>query len=596
MTSIVQTLSPVTNSQAAASVAALVARYLAEQGVQRVYGLCGGHIQPLWDEVSRAGIQIVDVRHEGSAVYMAHAEAELTGRVGVALVTAGPGLTNALTAVANAEKSRIPVLVISGVPPLQQEGRLAMQDVPQRRMIEPVSRLTLSVTLPDQTLARLDSVMRAAQGHDGPPGPAYIEFPTDVLRSDAVRTHVDEDWLQPVHVPARTPDPRTIADAVALIRRARRPLVIAGRAVHSCTDVLPKFLEASGALYLDTVESRGALPEGHEASVPSLRGQAMREADLIITLDRLLDFQLAYGSPAVYGPDASFLRVGRTSGEVAFNRRGDVQMQADVASALDALTKHDLEVTSRDSTWRAAMTTSNQEKRRRAAEALRTAPAGNEDGRMHPNRLIAELNSVIDDSTLVVADGGDILSFARVGLRHGARYLDCGPLGCLGVGVPFATAGALVSTDRRVVCLVGDGSFGFTAMDLETAVRFGARILVVVANNDGWNIERMDQIDTYGGNLVGVELGPCRYDQLAQSLGAYGERVEDPASLAPAIERALAHDGPALLDVAVTREAFSPDYLSGLAVLPDHQPLARWNTAELRYRSSWSDPDHQVSV
>jgi acetolactate synthase I/II/III large subunit len=199
---------------------------------------------------------------------------------------------------------------------------------------------------------------------------------------------------------------------------------------------------------------------------------------------------------------------------------------------------------------------------------------------MHPYALIAALNDVIDEDTIVVVDGGDILSFARVALSA-PTYLDPGPLGCLGVGVPFATSAALNLPGRRVVALIGDGSFGFTAMEIDTAVRTGSQSLFIVANNESWNIERHDLLRNYDGRLVGVDLPGCRYDLLARAFGAYGERVETPEELPDAIKRALSQT-PAVLDVLVTRDAISPDFTSGLAGVPDRHALVAWDEAERR--------------
>jgi acetolactate synthase-1/2/3 large subunit len=185
----------------------------------------------------------------------------------------------------------------------------------------------------------------------------------------------------------------------------------------------------------------------------------------------------------------------------------------------------------------------------------------------------------LTDGSVAVADGGDILSFARVGLKP-VDYLDCGALGCLGVGVPFAIAAALHRPDQPVIAVIGDGSFGFTALEVDTAVRHGARAVFVVANNEAWNIERHDQVDRFDNNLVGVDLPGCRYDLLARSLGAHGERVEDPGELADALKRAL-DKAPAVVDVVVSRQAKSPDYLGGLAAVPPRQAVGSWSAAEL---------------
>jgi acetolactate synthase-1/2/3 large subunit len=562
------------------AVAEAIAEFLASRGIERVYGLCGGHIIEIWDAVVRRGIQIVDVRHECTAVYMAHAEAELTGRPAVALVTAGPGLTNAVTGIANAATSRVPVVGISGRVPRPQTGMGGLQDMPQAPVVAPLCRRVEVVSERQHVLPRLDAVFDAACGADGPAGPAYIDFPADLLRETISPAEFDAAWLPPRAAARVMPDPDEIAAAAQALRDARRPIVIAGRGARWAPEDLVSLLDTTGALYLDTSESRGAVPAGHPSHIPAMRGRAMQEADLVVTLERRLDFQVAYGSRAIFAPDARFVRIGRTRDDTAENRRGDVEVRVDTAAALRALLAEDIVPRDPDREWHAGLVAGNAERATRLASTLKTAAAGS-DGRMHPYTLIAALNEVIDDDTVVVADGGDILSFARVALSA-PTYLDPGPLGCLGVGVPFATSAALNFPDRQVIALIGDGSFGFTAMELDTAVRSGSPVLFVVANNEGWNIERHDLLENYGGRLVGVQLPGCRYDILAQALGAYGERVETEEELPGAIKRALADGGPAVLDVLVTVDAVSPDFASGLARVPDRHALTAWDEAERR--------------
>ena len=559
------------------TVAQLIAAELNARGVSRVYGLCGGHIQPIWDAVARAGITIVDVRHEGSAVLMAQADAELTGELGVALVTAGPGLTNTITGIANAHASQTPVLVIAGRPPLPQAGRGAMQDLPQMEIVGPLCRYARSVLHRGQALTALQAAARAALGADGPPGPACVDFPTDVLEERAAPGDLALTGRERGSPPAILPDPAGLDAAHALIAQARRPLVISGRGALGARHQLASFLELSGALYLDSAESRGAVPADHPAAVPAKRAQALREADLVVTLGRRLNFQLGYGSPVVFGEQARFLRIGTSSAETADNRLADVELRCDLAPALSSLLERGARPETPDLEWSASLREANAVRRAGHVAAMQARPPGS-DGRMHPDRLLSALNERIDDATIVVADGGDILSFARVGLTS-STYLDCGALGCLGVGVPFATAAALTYPQRQVIAVIGDGSFGFTAMELDTAVRHGARPVFVVANNEGWNIERMDQAQRYGGNFVGVELPGCRYDLLAQALGAGGRRVTNPDELPAAIDWAIAN-APTVLDVLVTRDAESPDFRSGLAQVPPRHALAAWDRAE----------------
>ncbi len=559
------------------TVAELVADYLVGLGVERVYGLCGGHIQPMWDAIARAGIRVVDVRHECSAVYMAHAEAALRHRLGVALVTAGPGVTNAMTGIANAFSARVPVLVLSGRTPRPQEGMGAMQGLPHADLVGPICRRVEAVSQRHRVLPSLDAAVQAAVGVDGPPGPAYVDFATDLLDEPVMPADIGSFRARPPG-PGRTYPARAEVEAAAeVIAASSRPVVISGRPVLRASQELRRFLDMTGALHLDTAESRGALPADHEASVPAMRSRAMAEADLLITLGRRLDFQLAYGSPAVFSPSARFLRVGTNFEDLSENRRGDAELRADVASGLAALIDRKAAPGRLDRDWRDAIVTENGRRAEALQARMASSPQG-EDGRMHPYRLIAALNEMIHDDAIIIADGGDILSFARVGLKT-PTYLDPGPLGCLGVAVPFAVAAALACPDRQVVAVTGDGSVGFTAVELDSAARHGSGIVVVVANNDAWNIERHDQLQRYDGNLVGVDLPDCRYADLAASLGVHGERVEDLESLPAALERAFDR-APALVDVAVTRDAVSPDFASGLAAVPARHALRTWDEAE----------------
>ena len=567
--------------------ASLVAEFLARRGVRRVYGLCGGHIQPIWDEISRAGIQIVDVRHESAAVYMAQAQADLTGSFGVAMVTAGPGLTNAVTGIANASVSRSPVLVISGRPPRPQAGMGALQDIPQGDLVRPICRRVETVSERHHVLPRLEATIRAAEGVGTPAGPAYIDFPTDLLRDVVTDADVDDRLFEP-RVPEKpVPSQDVISTAAALIQEGKRILVISGRGAREASAELAAFLQTSGALYLDTTESRGVIPLDHPAAVPAARAKVMAEADVIITVGRKLDFQLAYGSPAVFATDARFVRLGTSSDELSDNRRGDAELRGDVSATLKALLEADAVPERPDAAWIESMRAYNREKTEKFMAGLGRQSRGS-DGRMHPQSLLAALNEFIDGDTIVVADGGDILSFARAALRA-ETYLDPGALGCLGVGVPFATSAALNFPDRRVIAVIGDGSFGLTAMEIDTAVRSGARAVFVVANNEAWGIERNDQLVGYDGNLVGVDLPGCRYDLVAEGLGAYAQRIERPEDLPNAIECAL-ENAPALLDVAVTKEAESPDFKNGLAGVPDRQAIEAWDRAEKRRYAADVDP------
>jgi acetolactate synthase-1/2/3 large subunit len=463
--------------------------------------------------------------------------------------------------------------------PDPQAGMGALEEVPQADLVRPVCRYVREISDARHVLSGLHRAATIALGSDGPPGPVYVDFTPNLLKEPIADWHLDPHWFIPIARPPRLPNNDCIALAAKLIRDSRRPLAIGGRGALGAGAALEKFLRTSGCLYLDTRESRGALSPDNPHWIPALRGRALAEADLVITLGRRLDFELAYGSGAVFSESARFIRIGRSAEELSENRCGDVEVCADVDAALEGLLNAGAKPANADTDWRDELMRSNAEKTRPKTPGLHTKPPGS-DGRMHPLTLIEAINRITDNETISIVDGGDILSFARIGLRT-HTYLDLGPFGCLGSGAPYAVAAALAFPSRRVVALIGDGAFGFAAMEIETAVRAGARALFVVANNDAWNIERQDQLSKYPDQELGSTLSPARYDLLAKALGAYGERVERAEELADALQRGLANL-PAVIDVAVTRDAVSPDTKSGLANVPPLHATQSWEDAERR--------------
>ena len=562
------------------SVAALIARLLKRRGVERVFALCGGHIMPIWMRLDAEGIRIIDVRDERAAVHMAQAHAELTGEIGVALVTAGPGLTNAITGIANAHVSRAPVLILSGGSPQPQENRGGLQDLDATQLVRSITRYARTVREPALALAELDEAIARAFGEGGEPGPSYIDFPIDTLRADVPKPLQLEEHLRQKPRMVTRPDPVQVAAAVDLLWSARRVLVISGRGARQAGPELVTLLDRLGAVYLDTGESRGLVPDSHPAVVGAMRGAVMGDADVVLTIGRRLDFQLAYGSPAIFGA-AQFVRIADVPGEIRDNRRGAVEILASPAQALQAL----LEVAGNrisavDRTWAAKLRASHVERARKLQVTMAATPPGT-DGRLHPNSVIAALQDAMGSEAIVITDGGDFLSFARDGLSAPAM-LDPGPFGCIGIGVPYGIAASLAFPDRPVIVATGDGAFGFNAMEIDTAVRHKAPVLIVVANNGAWQIEVHDQAVTHG-KVVGTRLQFSDYAAMARSFGMHAERVETQDQLKSAIARALANR-PALLDVVVTPEAVSSDAKSGLAWVPDLQPLAAWDKAEREWR------------
>jgi acetolactate synthase I/II/III large subunit len=572
------------------SVAGAIARFMAGQGVSRVYTLPGSHVKAICGELARAGIHIVSTRHECAAVHMAHAEADLTGQIGVAIVTTGPGLTNAVTGIASAYLARTPLLVLSARVPAPQAGMGALEEIPQSALVRPVCRYVREISDARHILPALHMAATTALGGDGPSGPAYVDFGADLLKEPFAAWHLDGRWFSPAARTRRLPDGDVIDRAAELLHQSRRPLVIAGRGARGTGSLLDRFLRAYGCVYLDTRESRGALPPDSPYSIPALRARGIAEADLVVTLGRRLDFELAYGSAAVFSESARFIRIGRSAEELVENRRGDVEICADVESALSALLDRNADPKASGLEWRDELVAANAEKTASMTAEPARPPIG-ADRRMHPFALIDAINRLVDKNTVCIVDGGDILSFARVRLQA-HTYLDLGPFGCLGSGVPYGVAASLAFPSRRIIALIGDGAFGFSAMEVETAVRNRARALFVVANNDAWNIERHDQLARYPGLDLGGDLSACRYDRLAQSLGAYGERVEEVATLNAALERGLANL-PAVIDVAVRRDVVSPDSKAGLADVPPLHALPSWDEAERRAISRIAAPPEE---
>ena len=537
---------------------------------------------PIWMRLDAEGITIIDVRDERAAVYMAHAEAELGGGIGVALVTAGPGVTNAMTGIANAHVARAPVMVLSGLPPHAQENRGALQDIVHVDLVRSITRYARTVRHPDLVVQELDEALSRALGEGGEPGPVYLDFPVDTLRatvSPAMQS--PERFIQRSKL-QQLPDQTTIQAAVDLLWSAKRPLVISGRGAKDSAAPLRELLSRLGAVYLDTGESKGLVPDTHPSVVAAMRGTMMGQADLVITVGRRLDFQLAYGSPAVFG-EAKFLRIADCAAELRDNRRGAVEILATPKLTLQALldAAGDRQPAT-DREWADGLRTSHLQRAEKLVKSMHDAPAG-KDGLMHPNRVLAALRQALPENSIVIADGGDFLSFARVGLPA-STYMDPGSLGCIGIGTPFGVAAGLCCPDKAVVVATGDGAFGINAMEIDTAVRHQSSVLIVVANNGSWAIEVRDQQETHG-KVVGTRLQFADHAVMARAFGMHAERIEKTDDLPGAIQRAMANL-PALLDVVVTPEAVSSDAKSGLAWVPDLQALSAWDDAEKNWRQA----------
>ncbi|WP_227378134.1 thiamine pyrophosphate-binding protein [Haladaptatus halobius] len=551
--------------------AAIAAETLAEL-TNRVYGLCGGHIQPIWDAIGDTEVSIIDTRDERSAVHAAHAEAEVTGKLGIALVTAGPGFTNAMTGIANAHSSGVPLLIITGYPPVPQFERGALQELPHRDMAEAITVTDRTVFEPGRVKEYIVEATGAALDEGGP---ALIEVPTDVLRETT-------EWIHNRPVPAEpndiSPPPGILDEATHALQEADRPVAVLGRGSRDAAEEIRSFVETAQLPVLTTAGSKGVVPETNDYCIPGARGDAMNQADLYLILGKRLDFTLGYGSPAVYG-DSVFVQVDVDAGALRRNRTPDIPIQSSVSSAVTGIQDR-LDEPIGMHEWVEGLQETHDKRASRLAEQKTT-----DETPIHPYRVCGAIDQAIDDDAIVICDGGDALSFGRVAIptTNPRGYLDPGPLGCLGVGLPFAIGASLAHPETDIVCFTGDGSLGFNLADIETAVREQVNITVVVANNAAWNIELYDQLENYGRE-IGSELNYIAFDEVATGLGAEGKSVSDPEALDSVIESAVETVGPVIVDVPVDSDAVSPDAANGLARVPDYQPLDVWDRQEKEVR------------
>ena len=560
------------------SVAAWIVKFLVKRNVKVVFGLQGGHIQPIWDFCYKLGVRIIDVRDEKAAVHMAQAYSILTNEIGVVMVTAGPGVTNTVTGIANASLACTPILVIGGCTTIPQSNMGPLQDIPHVEILRSITRYCRTARVPEQVIRELDLAYSFAKGQLGEPGPSYIEVPTDVLRCTVKNKLVLNDWIKQKKPSEIYPNIKKIDEFVNKLNASKRPLLISGRGARNSGDVIESFLSKTGVLYLDTQDSRGLISSQHNSNVYAARSKVMSEADLVIIVGRKLDYQLAYGSPAIFS-NASFIRISDNPYELVDNRRGEPEIYAEPKLVFQEINCRELK-TNFDKKWIMEIRNFQNEKIEKFKNNKESYLG--DDNKIHPNYIFNCINNLVKENYIGVADGGDILSFARVGLNS-KYYLDSGAFGCLGVGIPYAIAAAEVYKNLPIICVTGDGSFGFNAMELDTAVRNKSNICVIISNNAGWNIETHDQKLNYGNRVYGTSLRHTNYAKMAEGLGTFAVRVEKPEDLEKSIALALKNT-PSVVDVITSSSVLSSDAIKGLGFVPKYQALDIWDKLEKKYR------------
>lgn len=531
----------------------LIAQRLQAAGVSKLFTLSGGHIFSVFDGCRALGIDIVDVRHEQTAAFAAEGWAKVTREVGVCALTAGPGVTNGMSAITGAYENESPMLVLGGRAPSFRWGQGSLQEIDHVPFMAPVTRLAETAQSTDGVQEVTDRALAAAAGPPG--GPAFVDLPMDVVFMEAN----DSDS------PLQLPDPKqapaaggaAIERAAALLAGAKRPVIMAGTGLywgHGEAELraiseelgLPVFVNGLG---------RGCLPADHDNYFSRARGTALKGADVALVIGAQLDFRLGFGGS--FGEDTELILLNSSQPSKRTERTIAAELIGGIAQSLTALRGASPDDATRDSraAWIAELREVEQEKRSGEQAELSDSRAP-----LHPVRVYAELAPMLDRDATIVCDGGDFVSYAGkyIDTYEPGCWMDPGPFGCLGTGPGYAMAAKLAKPDKQVVMMMGDGAFGFAGMDFDSLVRHDIPAVAVIGNNGIWALEKHPMEFLYGYS-VAAELTPgMRYDQIAQTLGGHGEFVESPDQLRPALERAFESGKPAVVNVLTDPEVVYP--------------------------------------
>jgi acetolactate synthase-1/2/3 large subunit len=513
---------------------------LAGFGVREMFTLSGGHVFPLYDAARDRDVRIVDVRHEQSAVFAAEAVAKLQRRPGLAVLTAGPGVTNGISGVTSAYFNGAPVIVLGGRAPQFRWGAGSLQEIDHVPLLASVTKLAATVTAAEEVPATLHrAAVTALTPHRGP---VFLDIPLDVVFSFA-----------DAHVPAAAPvavldpDPDEVARAAALLAAAQRPVIIAGSDVYAADAVaaLREAAEALGVPVFSNGMGRGSLPPGHPLAFSRARRAALRGADVVAVVGTPLDFRLGFGD---FG-DAQLIHVVDAPTQRATHVEATVSPAGDLRVILSGLA--DAGGPAARGPGARADWVAELRQVEEAARAAEVAELEADSDPIRPSRVYGELRRVLDGDAVTIGDGGDFVSYAGryIEPAQPGTWLDPGPYGCLGTGMGYAMGARLTYPDRQVCVLLGDGAAGFSLMDVESLVRQRLPVVMVVGNNGIWGLEKHPMRAMYGYD-VAADLQPgLRYDRVVEALGGGGETVEKAADLGPALRRAFDAEVPYLVNV-----------------------------------------------
>ena len=519
----------------------LVAKALKNEGVDTIFTLCGGHIIDIYDGCIDEGIRIIDVRHEQTAAHAADGYARQTGRLGCVVTTAGPGCTNAVTGVATAFRSESPILHIGGQSSLTQHKMGSLQDLPHVDMMKPITKFASGV-FSTERIADMIS-MAARECFSGAYGPSYLEIPRDILDAEVQTARVVVPKPGSYRSSVKSiGDPADIEKLADILVKAERPAVLLGQQVWSSRgheDAI-NFVRALDIPAYMNGASRGMLPQSDPHHFDRTRSDAFKNADVILIVGTPFDFRMGYGKRI--SKEATLVQVDQSYATVGKNRDISLGLAVDPGAILASV--------SQAATGR--IDDGARQQRLKWMVELREIEATKLDKLMpmfttdqnpiHPYRLAYEINEFLGEDTIYIGDGGDIVTISAQAVRprNPGQWMDPGALGSLGVGTGFSMAAKLAHPNKEVVCLYGDGAFGMTAFDMETAQRFGAPYLAVVGNNSAMNQIRYGQLSKYGEERgdVGNKLGDVPFSKFGDMIGGYGEEVTEAGQIQPAMQRA----------------------------------------------------------
>lgn len=505
----------------------LLVQSLVRAGTRHVFALSGNHVMSVFDAALDADLDIVHVRHEAATVHMADAWARVTGEVGVALVTGGPGHANAVSALYTALASDSPVLLLSGHAPMSELGRGAFQEMAQAEMARPVTKMSSTVRVADEIGTAIAHAMRVAKS--GRPGPVHLSLPSDVLDGATSATLPDPAAFDAIR---SAPDQTQVASMLATLRKAQRPVVITGPSMTALpTRPLNDSLQHALGIPVVAMES----PRGLGDASLGAFAQVLGRADAALLIGKRRDFTLKFG--AAFAADCAVLELSEDLSPVGVVRSLIEASSAHAKGPASWLQEVEHALRYRPATWADAARSTQ-----RPMHALAVCAALQEALEAHPGAIL-------------VCDGGEFCQWVQGAVRAPLRIIN-GPAGAIGPGLPFAVAAKLARPDAPVIAAIGDGTFGFHMSELDTALRHRLPVVVVVGNDACWNAEHQIQLRAYGpARTHGCELLPTRYEDVAKALGGHGQFIEDPAALGAALRAMIASDRPACLNVAIARNA-----------------------------------------